>query len=36
MLQPYFLAKLVRQGDRWVGVPTKTLKAKYIAPPEKK
>jgi branched-chain amino acid transport system substrate-binding protein len=36
LIQPYFLAKLVRQGDKWVGVPTKTLKAKYMAPPEKK
>jgi branched-chain amino acid transport system substrate-binding protein len=36
MIQPYFLAKLVRQGNKWVGVPTKTIKAKYLAPPEKK
>jgi branched-chain amino acid transport system substrate-binding protein len=36
LIQPYFLAKLVRQGDKWVGVPTRTLKARYITPPEKK
>lgn len=36
MIQPYFHAKLVRQGERWVAVPTKTIKARYIAPPEKK
>lgn len=36
LIQPMFQSKLVRQGDKWVGVPTKTIKGPYVAPPEKK
>lgn len=35
LIQPMFQAKLVRQGGRWVGVPTKTIKGKFVAPPVK-
>lgn len=36
LIQPMFQAKLVQQNGRWVGVPTKTIKGPFVAPPEKK
>lgn len=36
LIQPMFQAKLVKQGARWVAVPTKTIKGKYVSPPVKK
>lgn len=35
LIQPMFQSKLVRRGGKWVGVPTKTIKGKYVAPPVK-
>lgn len=36
MLQPMFQVKLVEKNGKWDSVPTKALRARYTAPPEKK
>lgn len=36
LIQPMFQAKLARENGKWVGVPTKTIKGPFVAPPEKK
>lgn len=36
MLQPMFQVKLVEKNGKWNPVPTKALRARYTAPPEKK
>jgi branched-chain amino acid transport system substrate-binding protein len=36
LLQPMFQVKLAQKNGKWNSVPTKMLRAKYTAPPEKK
>ena len=36
MLQPMFQVKLAQKNGKWNSVPTKALRARYTAPPEKK
>jgi branched-chain amino acid transport system substrate-binding protein len=36
LLQPMFLVKLAQKNGKWESVPTKSLRARYTAPPEKK
>jgi len=36
MLQPMFQVKLAEKNGKWDSVPTKSLRARYTAPPEKK
>jgi len=36
LLQPMFQVKLTQKNGKWNSVPTKSLRARYTAPPEKK